>query len=706
MGPRKQGIGGVFLFLLLLLSLVGCGGGSEDDQHTPVNRLPSANAGRNQAVDAGTRVTLDGGMSSDPDGMIAGYRWGQVEGPTVFLPDPYQVSVSFDAPAVDSAVTLRFQLTVTDSEGAVDRADVSVTVRPVEKPLVSLSGTVTAYSTDARIAGATVSVTQFEDGDLWELGTAESDDSGYFEIQVHADPGVVHVRVDAEHFASQLAAVQLQEGVVSSSTHFILMPVDVVHTFQPTDIAVIRNQDQPLVNLPADSLVTADGGHPVGEATAMATVLDASLDPNVMPAALRGLDASTGVAEPIAPYGALDVTFVDANGNSLNLRLGQEARVSIPLAEARDPADAPSTLPLFYLSGDTGDWVQEGNAGLEQVAPGRWAYVGHVRHFTTWVAALWHEVVRIAGCVENHNGEPVAAAWVVAIGVDYTGSSVVTTDTRGQFAVHAGADSKVVLLAHAGTRNSYSEQRNLSTGRASLELNQCFVVSDDANDVLAKTLRVQLAATIEKLEETEATLAALRADYEVVLTDLTDAVAQIAELEAALAETEAELATCMAPRAAPPSHPDFKVELENCQANLFNVEAVLAMTQAELAACDAGWMATQAALEATSEALAIARAEFVVCQAGWTTAQEELAAAQAELAACDATRKEIQKGWDEARTNLAVAQAELAACDAGWTATQAELADCRAGWAATETAAAALDALLAQCQDELDALRQ
>ena len=349
MGPRKQRIGGVFLFLLLLLSLVGCGGGSEDDQHAPANRLPSANAGRSQTVDAGTTVTLDGGMSSDPDGMIAAYRWGQVEGTTVFLPDPYQVSVSFVAPTVDSTVTLRFQLTVTDSEGAMDGADVSVTVRPVEKPLVSLSGTVTAYSTDIGIAGATVSVTQYEDGYPWELGTTRSDGSGYFEIQIQADPGAVHIRVDAEHFASQSAAVQLKEGAVSNSTHFILMPVDVVQTFQPNDSVEIRNHDQLLVNLAADSLVTADGGPPIGEAMATVTVLDASLDPDLMPAALRGLGASTGTAEPIAPYGALDVTFVDANGNSLNLRSGQQASVSIPLAEAIDPADAPRTLPLFYF---------------------------------------------------------------------------------------------------------------------------------------------------------------------------------------------------------------------------------------------------------------------------------------------------------------------------------------------------------------------
>ena len=287
--------------------------------------------------------------------------------------------------------------------------------------------------------------------------------------------------------------------------------------------------------------------------------------------------------------------------------------------------------------------------------------MGQVRHFTTWIAALWHEIVRITGCVENHNGDPVAAAWVVAIGADYIGSSVVTTDTNGQFAIHAGADSEIVLLAHAGTRNSYSEQRQLSTGSAPLGLNQCFVVSDEVNDALARTLRVQLAATLAQLEETEAALAALRTDYEAALAGLADAAAHGAALEAALAETEAALAACMAARADPPSHPDLRRELESCQAELLNAQTALAVAQAERDAARANLAVAQAELETTREALAIAKVE-------------------------------------------------LATCDAALTATQAELASCHSGWAASQAAAAAAaevcNILLAECQAELNTVRQ
>ena len=310
-----------------------------------------------------------------------------------------------------------------------------------------------------------------------------------------------------------------------------MMPIEVVQAFQPTDDAEIRNQDQSLVRVTAGSLVTEDGHSPTGDVTAMVTVLDASLEPSVMPGDLRGLDASTGVSEPIVSFGALDVTFVDENGDSLNLRSGQEARVSIPLAEAKDPADAPPTLPLFYWSDETGYWIEEGNASLEQVEPGKWAYVGDVRHFTTWIAALWYETIRITGCVEDGTGNPVASAWVVAIGVDYFGSSVVATDTDGQFDVRVAANSEVVLLAHAGLREGFSKQRTLSTENASIAFYQCFVIPDN-NDALVNDLQAELAA---------AKTAQARAEAE---RDV--AIAAKAAAEAAQKTAEVALAACQA----------------------------------------------------------------------------------------------------------------------------------------------------------------
>ena len=128
MKTRKRHIVGMAAIVAVLLSLAGCGGGGGED--APVNRPPRANAGEDQAVAAGSRVTLDGSGSSDADGAIAGYQWAQTAGPTISLSNADQASASFVAPETDAPVTLTFRLTVTDDDGATASEDVSITIQP------------------------------------------------------------------------------------------------------------------------------------------------------------------------------------------------------------------------------------------------------------------------------------------------------------------------------------------------------------------------------------------------------------------------------------------------------------------------------------------------------------------------------------------------------------------------------------------------
>ena len=125
---RKRQIVGMVAMAAVLLSLAGCGGGGGED--APANRSPSADAGEDQTVAAGSRVTLDGSGSSDADGAIAGYQWEQTSGPNAALSNADQASVSFVAPEVDADTTLTFRLTVTDDDGATASDEVSVMVQP------------------------------------------------------------------------------------------------------------------------------------------------------------------------------------------------------------------------------------------------------------------------------------------------------------------------------------------------------------------------------------------------------------------------------------------------------------------------------------------------------------------------------------------------------------------------------------------------
>ena len=100
---------------------------------TPANRIPVANAGADQTVEAGASVTLDGSASSDRDGDTLTYSWKQRSGPTVTLSGADTVRATFTAPS--SAAKLRFRLTVTDEHGSRDRNAVIITVTaPTSEP--------------------------------------------------------------------------------------------------------------------------------------------------------------------------------------------------------------------------------------------------------------------------------------------------------------------------------------------------------------------------------------------------------------------------------------------------------------------------------------------------------------------------------------------------------------------------------------------
>jgi hypothetical protein len=95
----------------------------------PPNNPPQANAGANQTVDAGATVTLDGSVSSDPEGDALSFSWSQTLGPPVALSSTSAAVVTFVAPS--TGTTLTFELTVSDGESE-STASVSVSVRLVD----------------------------------------------------------------------------------------------------------------------------------------------------------------------------------------------------------------------------------------------------------------------------------------------------------------------------------------------------------------------------------------------------------------------------------------------------------------------------------------------------------------------------------------------------------------------------------------------
>ncbi len=100
------------------------------------NAAPTADAGPDQTVDSGARVTLDGSGSNDNgdldgNGTIATYAWTAPDGIT--LSRTIRGSTAFIAPTLAAGAAdrvLTFTLTVTDNDGAIASDTVVITVDP------------------------------------------------------------------------------------------------------------------------------------------------------------------------------------------------------------------------------------------------------------------------------------------------------------------------------------------------------------------------------------------------------------------------------------------------------------------------------------------------------------------------------------------------------------------------------------------------
>ncbi len=102
------------------------------DDEPQENQSPTANAGSNKTVEAGTTVVVEG-AGSDPDGHVSHVAWSQVSGPEVSLIDSDKWAVQFTAP--DQASDIRLRLTVTDDGGMSDSDDVIIQVAvPTPEP--------------------------------------------------------------------------------------------------------------------------------------------------------------------------------------------------------------------------------------------------------------------------------------------------------------------------------------------------------------------------------------------------------------------------------------------------------------------------------------------------------------------------------------------------------------------------------------------
>uniref|UniRef100_UPI002479BDC5 lipocalin-like domain-containing protein n=1 Tax=Variovorax paradoxus TaxID=34073 RepID=UPI002479BDC5 len=228
--------------------------------------------------------------------------------------------------------------------------------------------------------------------------------------------------------------------------------------------------------LTAFHLRRADGSAPTGQVTGRLTPIAPATNVNLMPG--NYLAATSGDPAAMESFGALDASFVDADGAPLKLAQGVSATVRI--APSSRSAALPPTVPLFFYNTATGLWVEEGSASLQGTAPNQY-YEGTVTHFTTWNADQIYNTVRVNGCVQNAAGERVAGAVVVSEGKSYSGAGSAITDAEGKFSVPAKRSSEAFVVASKNAE--LSNAANATLGEQDLTLDGCLTLTSSAMSI-------------------------------------------------------------------------------------------------------------------------------------------------------------------------------------------------------------------------------
>lgn len=220
----------------------------------------------------------------------------------------------------------------------------------VEIAATAFSGTV-VNEQGAPVAGATVVINDI---------SRTTDSAGKYFASVTTVTTGYNLSLSKNGYASNS---EFHAGSKLGSTH--VLKTGYVTTVNPAVDSTVRSPAGVVVNLKANTLVTASGTAPSG----MVQVTIASYDPLQMPGDLTAVNAA-GEQVALESVGAVFVGATDAAGQALDLKVGSTSSAFIPMPAAVGAVppcvgDGSCRLAMWKFNPNTNKWVENAGAGLQ-----------------------------------------------------------------------------------------------------------------------------------------------------------------------------------------------------------------------------------------------------------------------------------------------------------------------------------------------------
>lgn len=341
---------------------------------------------------------------------------------------------------------------------------------PVPPPPTKLSGTVTD-TTLTPVEGATVEI----------VGTnakRTTDTSGRYEFKNLAARTDLKLKVtgpDASYFPTFAKAnltgykPTVLDVYLTRAGNAPVPTVDATVGGVVTSSAFIGGSQTAAFELTANELEDSSGTLYAGTAGVYITPIDvgkpgagmASYQVN-LDNVFNALTASSAIYEL---FGSAALRVVDTGANELDLITASTStlRFPIPASPAELRTSAPTQATMLYLNEDTGNWVEEGTADVDDPVNPR-NYTGTISRPGIWRVGLKNTVAdltEISGLVAYNDGSPAAGVTVYVNGVDYAYQNQTTTNGNGRFtslAREVGTVNIHFAVAANGAQWAYNEE--------------------------------------------------------------------------------------------------------------------------------------------------------------------------------------------------------------------------------------------------------